>query len=142
MFIWMFLTHTSFSNKLFCEELQTYRALFIRLCCFVLLCQILIFRKTWLYVQREGKELEMHIRVYIHVVISGVTAWRWIQVGHKFECLHSSIGAVTPVLSSGGTCPPGIHQGCSGTRANYFKLAQVNFHKLCSKLQKFFFLVT
>lgn len=56
-----YLIHTSFSNKLFYEEFQTYRELFVFLSCSILLCKLLIFRKTWLYTEGEGKKLEMYI---------------------------------------------------------------------------------
>lgn len=35
---------------------------------------MLIFRKTWLYIQGEGKELEIYIRGNIYIVVSGMTA--------------------------------------------------------------------
>lgn len=67
-----FLIHISFSNKLFYEEFQTYRELLKFLSCFILLCKLLIFRKTWLYAEGEGKKLEMYIWGNIHIA-SGMT---------------------------------------------------------------------
>jgi len=128
IFMWVFLTHTFFYKKLFCEELQTYRALFILICCFTLY-KTLIFRKTWLYVQRE-KSWKYTSEIIPILSVVWLQLMEWTEIGHRFVYLNST-GAVSPVLSSRVTCPPGTYQGCAGAHSNYFKLAQVNLHKLC-----------
>lgn len=74
MFIRMFLTHTSFSYKLFCDELQTYRA-------FILFCKILSFRNMWMHLQEEEK---------IKKCTSSVTSILLSVVWQQFRDMDSS----------------------------------------------------